>query len=303
MRWPFEQYAKALLVAMPAGEALDRLIDVGLLQHVEPEPGASHPAYARLATIRRKLLASRPVGCTPGSIAEEMWFRVNKVASYCLGEPAALQAVDILSQPKVRYVLEVLLVGGLPVPLICEQVNKVYGSALTVPVVELYAHYFWDRDNLGPEDWRAFLVWESSVGARMSLHDLYPNGRVLLQVLHSPPGVALWRAGIVTTFDSESVLNSLISWGVTRFSETAIEPNTAGTAIKMERYAKIVLEALDRRTSMGGAIQDQVKRAYTIAKDLRKLDLGDARKLLSSQQSASEFLRNYNTGEVREVRS
>lgn len=303
MRWPFEQYAKALLVSMPAGEALDRLIDVGLLQHVEPEPGAQHPAYARLGVLRRKLLTSRPAGCTPGSIAEEMWFRVHKVAGYCLGESDTRQALEILNQPKIRYVLEVLLIGGLPVPLICEQVNRVYGSALSTAVVELYAHYFWDRDNLGPEDWRSFLVWESAVGMRSSLHDAYPNGRVLLQVLHSPPGVALWRSGIVTTFDSESVLNSLISWGVTRFSETAIEPNTAGTAIKMERYAKIVLEALDRRTSMGGAIQDQVKRAYTIAKDLRKLDIGDARKLLTSQQSAAEFLRNYNTSEVREVRS
>ena len=302
MQWPFEQYAKALLITMPAGEALDRLIEAGFLPHVDEMPGTPHPAYARLATLRRKLLSSRPAGCTPGSIAEEVWFRVNKVASYCLNEPDARSALALLGQAKTRYVLETLLVGGLPVPLICEQVNRIYGTSLVESVVGLYAHYFWDRDNLGPEDWRSYLVVESMMGMRVSLQDAYPNGRVLLQVLHSPPGVALWRAGIVTTFDAESVLNNLINWGVTRFSETAIEPNTAGTAIKMERYAKIVLEALDRRSSMGGAIQDQIKRAYTITKDLRKLEIGDARKLLNSQQATADFLRSYNTNEVREVR-
>lgn len=293
MRWPFEQYAKALLVSMPPEEALDRLLSVECLPQEDVHPGAQHSAYKRLASIRKHLLTSRPAGCYPGTVAEEMWLRVHKVAGYCLGERDAKAALALLDVPRTRFALEVLLIGGLPVPLICEQMNKVYGTSLTEEVVEHYAHYFWDRDSMGPEEWRAFLVAEVYQGNRSQLRDVYPNGRVLLQLLHSPVGVALWRAGITTTFDAESVLNGLINWGYTRFSETAIEPNTAGTAIKMERYAKIVLEAIDRRTDLGGAIQEQVKRAYAVATSTRKLDYGDARKLLMDSATAEEFMRQH----------
>lgn len=290
MRWPFEHYAKALLVSMPPAEALDRLIDTGHLQYVEPEPGRPHPAYNGLAALKRRLTASRPSGCVPGSVTEEMWLRVNKIAGYCLGEVPVVEALDLLSRPKVRYALDVLLIGGLPTSTISEQLDKVYRVQISPLVLDHYAHYFWDRDTMGPNDWRAYLVTEVVAGGRTTLVDAHPNGRVLLQVLHSDPGVALWRAGIITAFDAESALNILLNWGITRFSETAIEANTPGGAIKMERYAKIVLEALDRRTSLGGAIQEQVKRAYQLTTELRKLSIGDARELLTSQQTAADFM-------------
>ena len=298
MRWPFYYYAKALLVTYTAAEVAARLRRYKLLH--PPVNGQEDTALTALMEMRRELVDGRPSSCASGSVAEEVWLRKLKVADYVLGSKDVLHALEILDSPKLRYVLEVLLVGGIPAEVISAQVLEVYGETLSVMAIDYYAHYFWNRTRMSPDDWKTFLT---RTGARGFAEDYYPNGLVMYQVLHSDYSVAMWRAGITTQFSSEAALDIMLNWAVTRFSESAIDPNTPGLAIKMHHYADIAYKAIDRKRESGDAVAAKVRDAYRVGLELRKLDRKSIADLLESQQPVDEFLAAREKNKVVQLRS
>ena len=77
-------------------------------------------------------------------------------------QPAAvLKATEILGEPRIRHLLELLLFGPLTAAAIADRIAARFGlpqDAMNAAVVRAYAHYFWDVNALDPGQWRNFVT-------------------------------------------------------------------------------------------------------------------------------------------------
>lgn len=93
-------------------------------------------------------------------VPTERWLRDHRLYDIWRGDPAVGTATELLAEPNVRHLLELLLLGPLSATAIARRVGERYGlpaHVMNPRVVRAYAHYFWDVDALDPGEWRTFI--------------------------------------------------------------------------------------------------------------------------------------------------
>lgn len=275
-RIPYEFYAKALL-------ARREVADVATTLAAE---GYELPDKGYLPGLRRALLADRPDPCVPRSRKEEDWLRSHRIYHLVRGSAEATKLLGLHRSLRIRSALEMTLIGGVTYDEIAEGLHELTGEQYSVEVANLYAHYFWDRDSMSRNDWRAFLVKKDGEGPQ----DKYPSGRLLLGLLESEPTVALWRVGLRPELETSVVLDSVIADSFMRWQELKQEPNNTYMAVKMERIGNILLKAIQVKDATGGAAASTNRLMHQMALAVSKMRKINGREVLESTIPSEDFV-------------
>lgn len=94
---------------------------------------------------------------TPATTA---WLKRWRVQDVWRGHKAVAAATELLAEPTIRHMLELLLLGPLSASAIAQRLADRFdlpSHAMHAGVVRAYAHYFWDVDALDPGQWRHFI--------------------------------------------------------------------------------------------------------------------------------------------------
>jgi len=97
-----------------------------------------------------------------------------------------------------QHDMHILLMGNLPFDFIALNLSKKYllHRSLTEHMVELYAHYFWKRDNLSKIQWQSFMLGD-------------PNYDDYIAPLVSGEQQALFRAGLNPKYDCKAAVRDV----------------------------------------------------------------------------------------------
>lgn len=277
-RFPCEFFIKALLLRHTVPAVIAQL----------PSLGYQGVTATYLTRIRGELQRTRPMPDLEGP-AMEIWLREERILTYHTRDPMALQAREWLDDVRVRPTLEMLLLGGLQPDYISEQIELLAGLKLPIKAIELYAHYFWNRELLDRADWKDILTTTSDAGYPV---DKYPNGRELLTAYLADPQVALWRVGILSSLDPKTILETVLGDTVMRWLELKIEPNTVNLARKMEHFWGIIKGAFEEQRVAGHALTRVFEGLHTMSLELQKMPMRDARELLDRSKNVEEVRQN-----------
>jgi len=275
-RTPYEYLAKSLLLRNGVLEAAAKLSDLGY----------TDADLDYLRELKRKLLADRPFPYIPGGSEDELWLRAHGIYQLVRREPLALKARALVDDIALRPAVEMLLVAGLPPETVSEKILELSGTKIDVQVIQLFAHYFWNRSLMTQEAWREFLTQQGDNGYPA---DRYANGKELYQAYLSDSSVALWRIGLLTDLDSETVLKTLTHDTYARWQELKLEPNSTGLSLKMERLAAILLKTDEQRKMGTSAIAVALERMHRISLRVRNMPIEDARRMLEDNEEVTDI--------------
>jgi hypothetical protein len=119
--------------------------------------------------LTRDILRTRtemmfPAGFNPREkrLGEETltWLRKWKIHDMWRATPTVATAIELLSEPHVRHLLELLLLGPLSAGAIAARLCARFGlpaQVMNSAVVRAYSHYFWDPNAMDPAQWKKFL--------------------------------------------------------------------------------------------------------------------------------------------------
>lgn len=88
------------------------------------------------------------------------WLKEWRIHDIWRGSSLVATATELLVEPQIRYLLELLLLGPLTAGAIAERIAKRFtlpSSVMNSGVVRAYSHYFWDPNGLSPTEWQRFL--------------------------------------------------------------------------------------------------------------------------------------------------
>jgi len=118
--------------------------------------------------------------------ATRAFMKQQQLMTIWIPEKADDQAVfdDFLGHPRVREVVDVLLMGRVPPDVIAAKTNEILGRTkpITSRMVCTYRHFFWDPDVADEAEWSQLLGTD-------------PRCDVLMAALQGGPLQALYRVG------------------------------------------------------------------------------------------------------------
>lgn len=243
MKHPNEYWLKYLILF--SGMSLEQISETALMYEF-PEPD---PNYLR--ELRDNLEETRPSPFRLSSASVKTWLRRQRVMSLAREDVNAVAARDHLGHPKVRRMMNAMLLSGTESDEIATYVTQLSGLKTTKKTVELYRHYFWNTKLLSLKQWRDYLKEH---------HD----GKMLLSCLHQGTEHALWKLGHRVELPQEDVLRGVFHEASMRFFEMSQAPNTRDTALTAKLWAESIFKATEELNRSG----DAVKQVITELKDM-----------------------------------
>lgn len=145
---------------LDAKGVLQDLVDLGL-----PVPQVDfdfEPLVLEITRVKATMRFPAPFNprATAPNVETLAWLKQWKVYDIWMGSSYVAAATDILAEPNVRHLLELLLLGPLSPQAIAERIVERFQlppHVMNSAVVRAYAHYFWDLNALDPAQWRRFL--------------------------------------------------------------------------------------------------------------------------------------------------
>jgi len=245
MKQPNENWLKYLLVS--SGPTYDDIVDLAGLYGFPP------PMLDYLQELNSKLSETKPKPFRKDSTKVRNWLRRQRVMSLISGDYDALRARKFLGDKKIRPVLESLLLADtdrILIPTYCEVLT---GKKPTVKSVQLFEHYFWNRDLLSFFEWEIYLT-------------SHPNGKTLLNCHERGTEFALWRLGYREDMPQDQIVKGVLHEATMRYFETSGKDNTRDTAMTAKMWAETIFKSLEEMGKTGDGVQ-------RVLDDLRHLAL------------------------------
>tara|TARA_Y100000310_G_scaffold338509_1_gene428329 strand:+ start:621 stop:1367 length:747 start_codon:yes stop_codon:yes gene_type:complete len=214
----------------------------------------------------QSLRSTKPLIGTPKNRDMELWLRTNRVYEMWTRTKLAKDALKIASTVTERAAIEILLISGLGPSAVADQMLYLFGVALELELIQLYAHYFWNRDLMTMTDWSTFLFDEDGLEA-------YPNARTLIHVRASDPMIGLWKLGIIPRLDEKKALERVWQDSYMRWLEINVEGNTKDAAHKAAIWSTIMLRTLDLGRRHGSAIASVMDEMYEMSLQLKRMQV------------------------------
>ena len=243
MKHPNEYWLKYLLLF--SGMRLEQIAETALMYEF-PEPDVEY-----LGELRETLEETKPSPFRLSSAPVKTWLRRQRVMSLARDESNAVLARDYLGQPKVRRMLNAMLLSGTEPEEIAAYITQLTGRKTAKKTVDLYRHYFWNTKLLSLKQWREYL---------QERHD----GKMFTSCLHQGTEHALWKLGHRVELPQEDVLRGVFHEASMRFFEMSQAPNTRDTALTAKLWAESIFKATEELNRSG----DAVKQVITELKDM-----------------------------------
>ena len=261
MKFPCEYYLKHLLATQAPGPVAEHIQRYGYPQ----------PEEAYLAKLRAEVYKTRPVPYIPKSRKVRSWRRRLKISSAHVKSPQMVKAERWTRSTIIRTALEMLLIAGLPAPQVAENMTLLSGTTFEIETVQLYTHYFWNRDVMTYGEWQTFL-------------EHYPNGRELRYLYTVDPAVALWKTGVLPDLDDSAALDRLQGDSYMRMQELNAHPNTLKTAMTASYWSGIYYKTKEEKRQGAHALTKILHHMHEMSLLLRKGKIPDGTHVLDDAQ-------------------
>jgi len=172
----------------------------------------------------------------------------------------AANARELLGNVKCRRVVETLLLANMDIQAVSEFVLEITGISVHKKTVDLYRHYFWNRDLLSTREWLDYL-------------EEYDNGKILASCYSQGGEYALWKLGHRVSLPKEEILTSVFHESAMRFFETSQFDNTRDTAMTAKLWAESLFKANEELEKSGDAVKQVLENLKDIAIKLGKRDI------------------------------
>jgi len=192
------------------------------------------PDEVYLEVLRQELQKTKPKPFDPNALHCIRWLRDNKLYDLVVRRPKVVAASTLLGTGNLRQKLEAMLLGEVPVDVIRDVISKYFGKEIDEEVIGYYAHYFWNKDLLDLDDWKALL-------------DKYQHGSSLWSVyVASDPHAALLAVGEPLQLKPEDMLKYMTDQAFSNFRAVAsADPTNVKTTGSAKTWADIALRGLD----------------------------------------------------------
>jgi hypothetical protein len=247
MKYPNEYWLKYMILF--SGLTLEQIAQTAAMyEMVAPDAG-----YLR--DLRAKLEQSKPSPFRLDFGRTKAWVRRQRIMSLAREEKSSVQARDILGNTKCRPVIEYLLLANMPPEEIANYTQKITGKRISKRVINMYSHYFWNRDLLSVDQW-------------MSFFEKHPRGDILKSCYSQGAEYALWRLGYRVDLPLDDVFRSVFHESAMRFMETSGYPNTKDTAMTAKMWAESLFKASEALTRSGDPMKAVMNEIRDIAINL-----------------------------------
>ncbi|MAP23581.1 MAG: hypothetical protein CL582_21850 [Alteromonadaceae bacterium] len=186
--------------------------------------------------------------------------------SLATGQQHALQARDLLGDTKIRPVIEALILSDAALEDISEHTLNITGNKISKNVLDMYRHYFWNRELLSSGEWFSYL-------------EEHPNGELLSQCYRQGLEYALWRLGYRVELSQQDVLRGVFHESAMRFFETTTQSNTRDTAFTAKMWAENIFKATEELNKTGDEVRQVLDELKSVAIKLGKRDISSIDKL------------------------
>jgi hypothetical protein len=190
------------------------------------------------------------------------FLRSKKIYDMWAGDPFVGTAVDLLNEPQIKRMIEVMLVGPLSYNAIARRIAKRYGFPLHVMnprVVQSYAHYFWDFHALDRSEWME--IMQEWMGGYIS------DYRTSLLAPRTPTGAALsgWVAdGGLEPLRDVHRFRAIRDTSFLHFMSCAVNHRPGqSTADSMLKYFMVITQAqehIDMRQGGSAEVLEELRR-------------------------------------------
>lgn len=266
-RWPFEYFAKSMLVQSGVAAVHAKLTELGY----EDVPDTY------LHRLREDLQRTRPMSLDVKRREVQSWLKSEKIHDAFANRPDAVAAKGYLRNVRLRPTLEMLVISGLSTGDVISSLNLLGEDRVSPDGVETFRHYFWNRDIMSRDDWKQFLTRTADQGWML---DRYPNGRDLMHAYLGDPQVALWKVGVAPQIDEKMMIATILGDAYMRWLELKAEPNTGSVAKRAEAWWNVIRGALEEQRIEGHALAKVYDGLHRMSLQLQKTPTRDAREVL-----------------------
>lgn len=252
MRHPAEYWLKYMLMFSDLSNAQ--------ISETAEMYGMVSPTADYLNALRGTLMETRPTPFRMDFAPSRNWVRRQRILSMARGDEHAANAREILGNTKCRRVLETLLLANMGVEEASNFVLEITGVSVHKKTVDMYRHYFWNRDLLSTKEWLDYL-------------EDYEDGKMLSSCYSQGGEYALWKLGHRVQLPKEEVLNSVFHESAMRFFETSQFDNTRDTAMTAKLWAESLFKANEELEKSGDAVKQVLDNLKDIAIKLGKRDI------------------------------
>ena len=258
MKHPNEYWLKYML--MFSDLSLEQICEAAVLYEM-PEPDTDY-----LLVIRDQLERTKPSPFRLDFAETRKWVRRQRIMSLAKEDKYAVQARDLLGNTRVRPVLDALLISDTPVDRIALYLKDITGQSVTKRVINMYAHYFMNRDLLSTSEWFSYFM-------------AHENGKMLKSCYSRGEEFTLWKLGHKVPLSQKEVIRDLFHESSMRFFETAGMPNGKDTAMTAKLWAENIFKATEEMNKTGDAVSQVIDGLRDIAIKLGKRDISSVQDL------------------------
>lgn len=253
MRLPYEFWLKYLLVSAQA--TTQQIQEICSLYQL-PVPA---PEY--LTQLRAELGNRRHV-------TDASTLRSLKIKALAQGDPTANEARELLTEYRIRPVLEALLIGGLDNKDAAYNLEIITGRKTSSQVVSMYRHYFWNPDLLSNADWDKLLS---------DYHG--KHGDKLKQCLLRGSEYTLWKLGVSKEVDPKLMIGGIMYESAMRFKELSSYGNGHHTALAAKMWADNVFKAAEMLTRDEDQLRSTMNELSAFALKLGRREISSLEQL------------------------
>jgi len=252
MKQPNEYWLKYMLLFSGLNQGQ---IAAAACMYRMPEPSSEY-----LRGINAKLRETKPARFDITNSPTKAWVRRQRIMSMATEQRHALRARDLLGDTKIRPLLEALILSDASLEDISSYILEIGGQKVAQKTIDMYRHYFWNRELLSGREWFAYL-------------DKYPDGKMLQQCYKQGIEYALWRTGYRVDLPQKDVIRSVFHESAMRFFETTASPNNRDTAMTAKMWAENIFKATEELNRTGDEVQQVLEELRSVAIKLGKRDI------------------------------
>lgn len=232
--------------------------------------GFVSPKGTLLTELRRNITDYR--ANNPPVNGVERWPMAAKVIGLVEERPAAIEAREMMMDPKVRPILELMFTAGASIDDVHKYVKDSSAVSRSRNAVALYQHYFWDKSRMTDSLW-------------YSLFNSHPRGAVLRGCYQNGVDYALWKLGTLPNFRPEEVVRRVLAESAMRFMETAhMDPDEA-TARQAKFWAENIFKANDQLSKSGDALKTVIDEVKSVSLRLGTRNISSLEDLRNGEHS------------------
>lgn len=195
MRHPSENFIKFLMLQGRPESKDDIWVIATVASFNFPRPT---PAY--IVELRKNLTPQIPTKFRPTDRYHResvRFLRAQGIYSLFHSDGATRQAGLLITDLRVRPVVENLLLGRLAAREVAKKINARFLEHYTTAAIEAYRHYYWNVALLRVEDWAVVLAGENELKSKA------------LAILQVGPAMALHMSGFEQNIESKTILKDM----------------------------------------------------------------------------------------------